>query len=409
MVLTVWGKRLGGSFRFQEYRWYWIGNVLVHITFLLQTVALAWQMLEVTGSAFWVGLVAFAYGLPLLIVSPFSGLLADSMKRQWVVQLALGLAVAASANLAYLSTNGSITSVQILMTSFVLGAAFAVYAPARMALLPSLVPDDMVFNATTLSYSGTRLMGFFGPVLAGILLDLTDIFVTLMVQTLLFGIGAVIFYKATYFLPRPIQKQKQKRNVLQGFGEVLGYLRRDHALFALTLLGLVFVPIGMPYLKLMPVYVRDVLGAGPALLGLIVGSASLGAALSGLAIAAVGEVYPKGLAILFFSILFGLGMAIFAFMSKPLIALGLIFALGVCSGVFLTIINAVLLIQMPDDLRGRMMGVWGMVWGLIPFTTLIAGTAAEYWGVSVVLVVAGVSVAMTCVFMVARGSQLLTL
>ena len=409
MTLTVWGRRLGGSFRFQEYRWYWAGNVLVHITFLLQTVALAWQMLEVAGSAFWVGLVAFAYGLPLLVVSPFSGLLADSMKRQWIVQLALGLAVTASANLAYLSINGRAAPVHILMTSFALGSAFAVYAPARMALLPNLVPDDMVFNATTLSYSGTRLMGFFGPVLAGILLDSTDIFVTLMVQTLLFGIGAVIFYKATHFLPRPIQKQKQKRRLFQGFGEVLGYLRQDQALFALTLLGLVFVPIGMPYLKLMPVYVNDVLGAGPALLGLIVGSASLGAALSGLAIAAIGDTYPKGLAILIFSTIFGVGMIIFAFMSKPLIALGLIFSLGVCSGVFLTIINVLLLTQMPDDLRGRMMGVWSMVWGLIPFTALIAGAAAEYWGVSIVLVAAGACIAVTCVFMLARGSQLLAL
>ena len=80
MILALVNR---SSFRVHEYRWYWAGNVLVHITFLLQAVAMGWQMLEITGSAFQVGLVAFMYGLPLLVMSPFSGLVADRMKRQW--------------------------------------------------------------------------------------------------------------------------------------------------------------------------------------------------------------------------------------------------------------------------------------------------------------------------------------
>ena len=407
MILKMWGTRLVGSFHIQEFRWYWVGNVLVHITFLLQNVALAWQMLEVTNSAFWVGMVAFAYGLPLLIVSPLAGLLADRMKRQWIVQISLSLAILASATLAYLSANGGTSSGHILITSFVLGSAFSIYAPARMALLPGLVPDNMIFNATTLSYSGTRLMGFFGPVLAGILLDLTGIFYTLIVQTILFGIGAMIYYKATYFLPKPIQNQTQGLNIRQGLWEIIAYLRRDRSLFALSMLGLVFVPIGMPYLKLMPVYVDHVLHAGPALLGLMVGFASLGAAISGLAIAAIGDIQQKGLVILLFSICFGVGMIIFAFLSEPVVALVWVFAIGVFSGVFLTMINVLLLTKMPDDLRGRMMSVWGMVWGLVPFTSLIAGAVAENWGISIVLIVAGASVTLTCMLMLVRRSQLL--
>jgi MFS family permease len=409
MILQIWGARLVSSFRIQEFRWYWIGNVLVHITFLLQNVALAWQMLEVTNSAFGVGMVAFAYGLPLLIVSPLAGLLADRMKRQWIIQFALSLAVFASACLAYLSANGGVTSGQILITSFVLGSAFSIYAPARMALLPSLVPGDMIFNATTLSYSGTRLMGFFGPVLAGTLLHVSGIVSTLLIQTLLFGVGAAIYYKATHSLPRPLQNKTRGLGIFQGLWELIVYLRQDRSLFALALLGLVFVPIGMPYLKLMPVYVNDVLGEGPAILGLMVGCASLGAALSGLAIAAIGDIYRKGLAILVFSICFGVTMIVFAFTSNPVIALALIFAMGVFSGVFLTMSNVLLLTQMPDELRGRAMSMWSMVWGLIPLTALIAGAVAEYWGISIVLILAGVSVTITCILMLTKRSQLLAL
>ncbi len=397
------------SFRVQEYRWYWVANVLVHITYLLQAVALGWQMLEVTGSAFQVGLVAFMYGLPLLLAAPFSGIVADRLKRQWLIQGALGAALLASAALALLAAAGGASPPALLAASLMLGTSFAFYAPARMALLPNLVPEEMVFNATTLSYSGTRLMGFFGPVLAGALLDLTNFAFTLVVQTALFAIGAGIYFKATHFLPLPKRKSARHASLWQSYGEVIAYLRRNRALFALTLLALVFVPIGMPYQKLMPIFVDEVLGEGPALLGLLVGSASLGSALSGFAVALVGDVYPKGLAVLIFSALFGVSLALFAFMTDPLLAWALIFMVGVFSGIFLTLINALLLTLLPDDLRGRMMSLWGMVWGLIPLSALLAGAVAERHGIALVFAAAGGCVTLACLFMLAARSPLLRL
>ena len=406
MIIGVWNR---SSFRMRQYRWYWMANVLVHITYLLQAVALAWHMLDVTDSAFQVGLVAFAYGLPLLVVSPFSGLLADRRKRQWVVLSALAVAVMTSGLLALLVNGGSSTSLHILIASCVLGTSFAFYGPARMALLPNLVPDAMVFNATTVSYAGTRLMGFFGPVLAGYLLELTDISVTLSVQTILFAIGAFLYFKATHDMPSPKRKNQPNVNILKGFADIINYLRKDRAVFALLLLSLVFVPFGMPYQKLMPIFVAEVLAEGPALLGLLVGCASLGSAVSGFGVAAIGEVYPKGLAILLFSIAFGIGLVVFSFISDPAVALILIFLIGIFSGVFLTNINVLLLTQIPDDLRGRMMSLWSMVWGLIPVSTLIAGSVAEYWGVAIVLSVAGTCVTITCAVMLASRSPLLDL
>jgi len=406
MILAIWNR---SSFRIGVYRWYWVANVLVHITYLLQAVALGWHMLDVTGSPFQVGLVAFAYGLPLLLVAPIAGFVADRVKRQWVVQCSLAVAFLASAVLALVAANGATAPLHILATSLVLGATFAFYAPSRMALLPNLLPDDMAYNGATLSYSGTRLMGFFGPVLAGFLLDLSDIAVTLTVQAALYVAGAAIYFKATHFLPRPKRKRKDRYGILGGLKEVIRYLRANRALFALTLLALVFVPLGMPYQKLMPIFVREVLAEGPALLGLLVGSASLGSAISGFAIAIIPDVYPKGKAILLFSCLFGLSLVLFAFMSDPAIALALIFIVGVFSGLFLTVINALLLTAMPDDMRGRMMSLWGMVWGLIPLTTLIGGTVAEVSGISIVYIAGGACVAATCALMVATRSPLLDL
>ena len=210
-------------------------------------------------------------------------------------------------------------------------------------------------------------------------------------------------------MPPPKQKRRDAYSILSGMSQVISYLRQDRALFALVLLALVFVPVGMPYQKLMPIFVDRVLNEGPALLGLLVGSASMGSALSGFAVALIGDIYPKGWAILIFSALFGLGMILFAFMSEPLIALGLIFIVGIFSGIFLTLINALLLIHIRDELRGRMMSVWGMVWGLIPISALLGGTAAEFFGISIVMAASGAAVACACIFLIITRSPLLDL
>ena len=406
MILAVWNR---SSFRLEDYRWYWMGNVLVHITYLLQAVALAWHMLEITDSPAQVGLVAFFYGMPLLFVSPFSGLLADKFKRQWMIQTALYIAVGTSALLALLAAIGLATPPLILIASFTLGLTFTLYAPARLAVLPNLVPEAMIFNATTLSYSGTRLMGFFGPVLAGFLLEWTDIAATLFVQSMLFAVGAGLYLKATHFLPKPLYKREPGASVLAGFREIGVFIRRNRALLALLLLSLVFVPLGMPYQKLMPIFVDEVLREGPGILGLLVGCASLGSALSGFGIVAVGDTYAKGPAILLFSLAFGVCLALFAFITDPSLAIVVIFITGVFSGMFLTNINVLLLTIIPDNLRGRMMSLWGMVWGLIPVTTLIGGTVAEYHSIVLVLAVSGAAVAATCAFMLLSRSPLLDL
>ena len=177
------------------------------------------------------------------------------------------------------------------------------------------------------------------------------------------------------------------------------YLRQDKPLLALTILGLIFVPLGMPYLKLMPVFVRDNLDGSSSLLGLIVGGASLGTALAGLSIAALGDIAHKGYVVLTASTIFGIGLATFAFVRHPFVAVALIFIIGALSGAYLTISNVLLLTQSPDNLRGRVMGMWGMVWGLVPLTTLITGAAVEHWGISAVFVFLGSVVAAACVLM----------
>ena len=113
--------------------------------------------------------------------------------------------------------------------------------------------------------------------------------------------------------------------------------------------------------------------------------------------AAVGDTFHKGRAVLLSSTVFGCVLVIFAFCRQAALALVLLLALGLLSGVYLTLSHVLLQTRSPDALRGRMMGAWSMVWGLAPFANLAAGAVAERWGVTTVIGVSGAVCAVFCI------------
>jgi MFS family permease len=199
------------------------------------------------------------------------------------------------------------------------------------------------------------------------------------------------------------------RNVFDGLRDVLTYLRNDPPLFALMALGVAIVPVGMTYSKLMQVFVRDVLGAGPTLLGLVLGLSGLGSAVSGFTLAAIGNISSRGRAALFSSAAFGVGLIIFSLTRQPWTSLVVMFGVGLVSGVYLTLSNVIFQSQTPDGLRGRVMSVWSMVWGLIPFTSLALGALAERWNVSGVIGLSGVICVLVSLAPLVMRSKLLRL
>ena len=406
MPVPLWMRRLTGGFQHEPYRWFWAGSVTAQMAYRMHDVVLGWQIMEATDSALWVGLLGFAHSLPLLIWSPITGTLADRMKRHWVMAVALSLACLSCIGLALLTGLGRVLPWHIVMASFLMGSAYILYSPARTALLPRLVPGETLLSASTVDFASTRLMSFLGPALAGTLVETIGVPRTLMLQVVLFAPAALIFLKAGREVGRLAPDGRRSPTTLRGFREAGEYLRHDRPLLALMLLGLVMVPIGMSYQKLLPVFVRDALGAGASTLGLMVGLSYLGHAVVGFVMAALGDTFRKGDVVLLSSILFGAALVALAFSRQVMWALGLLLTLSLVGGGYLTLSNVLFQIRSPDRLRGRVMGVWSMVWGLVPFTSLAAGALAEWRGVTTPMVASGVICIVFCLAMALASSDL---
>ena len=399
-------QRLVSSFRYREFRWYWTGSVLTIVGFRIQEVVLGWQILEETDSAFWLGAVAFAYGLPLLLLSPVTGLLADKLRRQNVVMSGLAMAAVASGTLALLIFTERSTPIAILIISLALGCSFTLYAPSRVALLPNLVPAQQLVNASAMEYSSTRLMGFFGPVLAGLLLDTLNTGPTLLVQMVLFFVAGLFFLFTGVNVGKPTHVVQV--GVRHGLRDAIAFLRREPALLALMLLGLFIVPFGMTYRRLMQVFVRDILVGGPTLLGLALGLAGLGSAASGFIIVMMENI-RRGRAVIISSFGFGLGLIALSLSRQIPSTLIVMLAIGLISGIYLTLSHVIFQTEAPDEMRGRVLSLWGMVWGIVPLMTLAAGALAEEFNVTVVIAATGFILILSCASFAIARSKLLEL
>jgi MFS family permease len=400
-------RRLTDSFRYREYRRYWTGSVITQMAFQMQLVVLGWQILEATNSAFWVGFVAFAYGSPLFILSPLTGVLADRGRRQVIAALALVVAATSLLALGVLTAIGAVRVWHIVVVAFLTGSTFTFYSPARLALLPNLIPGGMLLKASTVEYSSTRLMGFVGPILAGVLVDWLGIWPTLVIHVVPFTLAALLFIRTGRDVPQPVpESETEAHEFFRSMREAVEYLRRDPPLMALVMIGLVIVPVGLTHLKLLPVFARDALGGGASLLGLLVGMSNLGGATAGFGMAALEERFDKGRAAMLSSTVLGVALVAFAFSRQPALAVTLMFLVGLLSGVFLTLSTVLFQSRAPDAVRGRLMSLWGMVWGLLPFAALAAGAIAEQWGVTMAIAASGVTCTIFCIGMAATGTQL---
>lgn len=396
------------SFVTSDYRRYWTGSMATHMAFQMQTVVLGWYVLERTDSAFWVGMVAGAHGLPMLLLGAVVGTLADQAKRQTLIAVALGTAAVTLTGLAMMTALALDDPWHLVVVAMLLGSCFTLYAPARLALLPNLLPPGALLRASTVEYSSTRVVGFLGPALAGVLLDAAGVWRTLLFQVGVFLLAAAIFVRTGRGIV-PLAPAPSGFRPLRGAIDALAYLRRDPPLFALFVLGAVTVPVGMAYLKLLPVLARDTLGAGAAALGTMVGVVSLGTALSGFVLAAVGDRYRKGRAVVWTALVHGLALIGLAASRDVATATVMLLVLGLLAGVFLTLTNVLLQSRTDDRVRGRVMALYGMVWGTVPLVTFVAGMVAERTGAAPVIAAMGTLCAAACVVTLLRGSALRSL
>lgn len=396
------GLRMPTTFtalRYPNYRRWFIGQVLSLMGMWMQSVAQGWLVYDLTGSRLALGTIAFAGSIPTLFLMLPAGAIADRRSKRRLMLATQCCAMACAFILALLTATKVLQVWHIAALAALFGIINAFEAPARLALTVELVDDRRdLQNAIALNSTMFNLGRVAGPAIGGVILA---------------AVGAVwcfalngFSYIATLVALLGMRlneaaKPPRTRSFAAEIGDGLRYVWETKIVRALVVLAAVTSIFGMSYSVLMPAYAVDVLHVGEAGLGALSAAMGIGALSGSLLVASRTRSRRKGWHLTAGSLLFPFALIGFALSQNFYLSLGCLVCAGFGFIVQNTTSNTLVQMIVPDQLRGRVMSVYSlMFFGTMPFGSLLAGALAQAYGLSFAVLLGAGATLVFAVFMV---------
>jgi MFS family permease len=369
----------------RDFRLYFFGQVVSLIGTWVQQVALSWIAYRVTGSAFMLGLIAFSGQIPMLLVTPLGGMLADRFNRRNILLATQFVEMSVAVLLAVLAFYNEFAPWVLIAASVVLGLAGAIEMPARQAFITEILHDRRhMSNAIALNSLTMNVARLAGPAVAGIILAAFS-------DTVCFAANAASYLAAIYALMAIHSRARTHHAGNGALLEGVAYLKGFAPAAWLVMTVAVASFCASPFMTFMPVYAKDVFHGGPDMLGTLMGTSGFGALLAALYLANRKSVLGLGSFIAGGCLLSGVASAAFAYNQLLTLALPLLVASGFSLIMIVTSCNILLQSMVPEALRGRVMALFTMSFiGMLPVGSLVLGALAHKAGVQATFLLAGV-------------------
>jgi MFS family permease len=374
--------------RHRNYRIFFTGQLVSLAGTWMQNVALAWLVIELSGSPLAIGALAFWRFLPFMVFGLVAGVVADRIDSRKLVMATQGAAMAVSIALAVVTLTGTATLAIVYVLAALGGVALAFDAPGRQSLTFQMVGPRELPNAVALNsglFNGSRVIG---PAIAGLVIAAvgTGLCFVLNAISFLAVLTALLLVREEEL--RVVAKDPSAR-IVDGLRRAFAHAWNDPQLRLILTVVFVVSTVGFNFHVLVPLLAADTLHVGPEGFGFLSAAFGLGALVGALFAATV-----KGASWRVFSIgtgSFGVFVLLLAPIQNAYVAGVLLFAVGISFTLFTANANALVQLSAPDHLRGRLIGIYLFAFlGLAPVGGLFAGWLAEIGGTSLAFGVAGV-------------------
>jgi MFS family permease len=381
------GEGPSSAFAYGAYRRYWVGTFAAVFGERFRFIAGGWLVLELTGSPFWLGVVALAQAVPTILLSVPAGALADRVESRRIVAATHGVIAVSHLAIALLTIVGLVELWMVIVWAMTVGTLAAGSTTAQNVLLPRLVERPAMASAVAYSSAIWQTTRVIGPAVAGLSVAAIGSGPSLMAAAVGYALAAVTIGTLS-LRPRPTDLDEQSGGMWEG----ARYIARHRIFLAVTGLSFFTSMFGASYMILLPVFAFDVLGEGARGFGMLEAAAGLGALAGTLAVVRMGVGRYTGHAMLGGAFLFGLFIAAFAMTRSLPLAMALLLGAGLTQSLYLNLAMTTVQLLVPDELRGRVMGVWSMTWFLIMVGGFLSGTAATLLGTPTTIAIGALSV-----------------
>lgn len=365
------------ALQYRDFKLFFLSQLISLSGTWMQSVAQLWLVYSLTKSPFYLGIVAAVAYLPILLFSAIGGVIADRLLKRNLLLLTSVLSIIPALLLGILTHLDIINIWQVAVLAAFLGTVNAFDIPARQAFLVEMVGKKSLTNAIALNAAAFHGARMIGPALAGIA-------ITYIGLSACFYLNALSFVAVIIALSKISAKgtiKMRSEGFVKEFIEGIQFIKSKPEIYRIIFLIFIFSLIGIPYITFLPVFAVEVLQRGPEGFGFLASAAGIGALSAALFIAFKGDIEEKNRFLSLSALCFS--FSLFAFSLSKVFYLSLVALVFVGLGIvsFMATANGFIQLSVPDNLRGRVMSVYAMVFlGTFPIGNALLGTLSASIG-----------------------------
>lgn len=418
---TRFGTGRQGNFwiisRYRDFRFLWIGNFFTVGAQWIQILTVGWLVLHLTdGNAFLTGTVVGIRTLPILIIGPWAGVLADRIdRRKFVMVTQIYMAIAAvvfaflvlATDLDAQPVTGPLKWWHAFIYMGVSGTAHSIIQPVRQAMVPNTVPLRYLGSPLALNGMAHPSMRIVGPAIGGLLIATLGFNWNFFIESAAYVTIVLIYLPMK--LPYREEQPSKRVSMLTSMREGLAYVTREKTILQLILMAFIPNLVFQPVVFVLPIFTTQVLGRGADAGGILAGAVGAGGIIAAIIIASRGFIFRRGLVTMagliggcFFILLFSQSTWYFASMA-------FLAGLGFFQYLFRVGNNTLIQTIVPDALRGRVMSIYMLDNGLTPLATMFISFFIHIWspaGAYTALALVGLALALLQLAFFRRVRQL---
>lgn len=371
-----------------DFRLLWIANLIAAFAMQMQMVARGWLIYDITESPLALTWVVLSFMLPSLVFSLWGGVIADRVRKKPIMVTAQFVNAMATVAFAVIVYRGDVTFWHFIYFGLFNGTVMSFSMPARAAVVPEIVPQETMVNAMALQSATYSMSRVAGPALAGWLIA----WFAGGDNTSTSGVGIVLFVIAAMYLVSVVATamldyqgtptRRPGANALADIAEGFHYMRRERLVLGLLIMGIVPMMFGFAPSFLAPVFNKEILDGNPQSLGYLMTAMGVGSLAGSLALARLGDIGSKGRVMFAGCYLWALGIVGFALSPTLMIAAGFGIVTGMFGSVAGSLNMSVVTLAIAPEIRGRVMAIMMMSFGVMPLGMIPIAGAAEVVGIA---------------------------
>jgi MFS family permease len=424
--LTPWRGPTGlRALRNRDYALFWSGLAVSATGSWMQNLAQGWLVYQMTHSQLYLGLVAAASQLPVMLLALPGGVVADRLSKRRIVITTQSAAMILAVALSALALYGVIRPWHVIVFAILNGCVNAMDVPARQAMAMELVGREDLFSAVALNSSAFNGARIIGPAIAGVIVEhfggqgvghSLASHVHVAGGAAARGAGACFFVNGVSFAAVVValllvrstrfRTGSKSQSVLREMIEGLRYAKSNALIREILIMTAVMSVFALQYSSQMPAFASGVLGVGAKGLGGLLSATGIGALAAALSVAAVGHLLRQRSMLTFGSLVVPAGLVMLSATRSYPVALACMVVTGFGMMVFMTVSNTMVQMASPDDMRGRIISLrtW-MFMGVAWIGAFQLGVVAQYYGVQSALRFGAVFCAVTAIYFALRPSK----